>query len=152
MRLIEGEELEEMYKDFVAKDPQVVKLFHTEPGDPYGIPMVKLAGLMIVLWMSKDAIYGQSWSKRGDSGVFHNYFRKDDRLEKLGILSMSGENCDSVTASLIDALVDRALYGMMWICWLAKTEPDVFKMWIKAFFCPSTGIAYEDIERFLFEE
>ena len=80
----------------------------------------------------KGKAYGNSFCKYGHSGVFFNLARKMDRLEMLArksfasnspILDAAGSNPET----FVDTLVDLVNYGVLWLGYIAKTEPEKLK-------------------------
>lgn len=134
-------------------DPHIIDLLYTDhSGDPYGIPIAKLAALQLVFHNCKDAGYGRSWAKRGEVNAFSNTMRKADRLERLGVIVLSGN--DTVVSmahhvALVDTLLDQSNYDLMWVSFIAKVRPDVFEEWLRSTWCKATGIDYDDIEQFI---
>lgn len=114
--------------------------------DPYGIDITQLAALLLTFHSVKDAGYGRSWAKRGASGVYQNVLRKADRLETLAVLNLSPERDDAMGVALVDTIVDLSIYCMMWACYVAKTDKDIFATWMRTEWCVATGIPYEDVE------
>lgn len=120
--------------------------------DPYGVGMVELSALMLTFHMIKDAGYGRSWAKHGEAGVYNNLARKIDRMDTLGLIAMLG-NKDNVPQSYrvahVDALVDLALYCMMWISYISKVRPSDFEFWLMDVFCKASGQSYDVVAGFL---
>lgn len=142
--------------DIIKRDmPQYANLaFRDESSDPYGIPMDRLAAIILWLQQVKDAGYGRSWAKRGEMGVFHNVMRKEDRAEVLAKHAqaiMSGhESVGRPTrVSFIATLVDRVNYCMMWISYIAKVRPEDFIAWLEDDFCIDVGMSVDDVLEFL---
>jgi hypothetical protein len=165
MSIPSTEELEELLEKMFAEHPEYASLLGDgEDFDPYGIPMVKLASILLVYHMSKDAEYGRSWAKRGESGVFHNVMRKGDRfarvaenfakIECTAKVAMAAGDCDydvgfHLRSALIDLLVDTALYCMMWIGYMISKDDRHFMFWIGSVWCAVTGISYDTIEEYI---
>jgi len=122
------EDLKAMLDKVLQANPQMSRLIG-KLEDPYGVPLPKLAALLLGLQAVKDAGYGSSWAKRGEFGVFENYFRKTDRLETLALLVMaaeSGELPRQIGVGLVAQIADGVNYGLMWLSWLARMRPEAF--------------------------
>jgi hypothetical protein len=155
-------DLDELLEQIMNDNPQFERLLgDDQSADPYGIPMVNLASILLTYHMAKDAGYGRSWARRGESGVFHNVMRKGDRmeslfknietLEKLAKVVMSEHESVSqvIRVARIDNLADLALYCMMWISYIMKTTPDDFTEWMRTRWSEATGIPMDDVESYL---
>jgi len=154
--------LEEMIAQVSDDMPQFAMTMCADASDdPYPIPMVKLASLLLVYHMHKDSQYGRSWAKRGEAGVYHNVMRKSDRygqladrLEKLdGIAKvvMSGHRLatDEIHLAFVDLLVDISLYCLMWLDWIAAERPEDVERWVEEVWSNVTGIDVAEIMEFL---
>lgn len=149
---VTAKKLNDMVKTMLGDMPHMRNLLVADrSANPYGVEMVTLAALMQVLHMAKDVGYGRSWSRHGEVGVYQNLVRKDDRLEQLALLTMSGH--DDVTErhriALVDTLIDRALYCMMWVSYIAGVRPEDFEAWLRDSWCRSTGIDFENVMEFI---
>lgn len=80
----------------------------------------------------KGKAYGNSFCKYGHTGVFFNLARKMDRLENLAkkafeknepLLDPSGSNPETI----VDTLVDLTNYGILWLGYIAETQPEKLK-------------------------
>jgi len=147
------EDLKAMLDKVLQANPQMSRLIG-KLEDPYGVPLPKLAALLLGLQAVKDAGYGSSWAKRGEFGVFENYFRKTDRLETLALLVMaaeSGELPRQIGVGLVAQIADGVNYGLMWLSWLARMRPEAFRNWLEDDYCADTGLHYVDVNMFLME-
>lgn len=148
-------DLEEMLEIIKRDMPDYANLtLHDGSTDPYGIPMDRLAAIILWLQRIKDAGYGRSWAKRGEMGVFHNVMRKEDRAETLAQYAqaiMSGHPSVGRTTRVgfIATLVDRVNYCMMWLSYIAKVRPEDFVAWLEDDFCIDVDIDVNDVLDFL---
>lgn len=154
MDIVTTDELNELMKRMSMDMPYMKGLLMSdESKSPYGIELLRLASLMLYLHMAKDAGYGRSWSKHGEVGVYENLMRKDDRLEQLSLLIMSDHDMVERRhrVAFVDVLIDRALYCMMWVSYVAKVRPDDFMAWLEDSWCKSTGVSIEEVAEFVKE-
>lgn len=72
---------------------------------------------------AKEKIYDKSFARRGIVGVWMNVARKYDAIDTLG--RMNGY----FNTTMIDALMDVAVYALKMIVTIHKLRPDVFQEW-----------------------
>lgn len=87
----------------------------------------------------REETYNLSFAKRGESGVWMNLMRKTDRLDRLSNKVFSGEEGNN-GVTLVDTLVDTAMYALKWLAVIKQIRPDDMEMWIATVFCKETGI------------
>ena len=142
---IDWDSIGEEFKDMIEDMPELDAFcFADNSGNPYGVPLLKVAALLLILHASKDAQYGSSWARNGEFGVMLNLKRKEDRLDQLAALSACDDSSQYHVA-LMDTLADRSVYGMMWMSYIARHRPHAFSLWLEQVWCPCTGITYEEI-------
>lgn len=153
--VIDLEEMRKELKEIITQNPEKASLLMDDMSDdPYGVSMLELASMLLLFQEVKDAGYGRSWAKRGDVGVFHNVMRKKDRYEQLGAMleglemsSLSGfiSGREKYKLSMIDLLADIASYCMMWMSYISRKNPELFKKWVEEYWTPFTGIEYDAV-------
>jgi len=75
----------------------------------------------------KEGTYGRSFCKRGEMDIFFNMARKFDRLENM----MLHDKKDEVGEGKTDTVGDEANYGMLWMTYILREKPELFKNWLK---------------------
>lgn len=74
----------------------------------------------------KGASYGDSWQAEGEAvSIFGNVSRKFARLKKMVLYGVKGTSDESK----IDTVADLAVYGILWITYLAMKDPEAYKSW-----------------------
>lgn len=73
----------------------------------------------------KEGTYGRSFCKRGELDIFFNTARKFDRIENMMI---NGAR-DEVGEGTIDTVGDMANYGMLWLTYYIRENPEAFESW-----------------------
>ena len=74
----------------------------------------------------KEGTYGRSFCKRGEMDIFFNMARKFDRLENM----MLHDKKDEVGEGKTDTVGDEANYGMLWMTYILREKPELFKNWL----------------------
>lgn len=94
---------------------------------------------------AREETYQLSFAKRGEAGVWLNLARKYDRLDPLASRVMAQvvagedvENNDGVT--LVDTLVDTAMYALKWLSIIEIIRPEHFTEWLEQVYCRDTGM------------
>lgn len=95
---------------------------------------------------AREKTYQMSFAKRGEVGVWMNLGRKTDRInviatqvfEAVGAHEELGNN----GVTLVDTLVDIAIYAMKWIDVIRATRPMDMEAWIANVFCKDTGMEF----------
>lgn len=92
--------------------------------------------------VAREKTYKRSFAKRGEIGIWMNLARKYDRFEALAPQVLLGAG-NGVT--LIDTLVDTAMYSLKWLDVISKIRPEDFKEWLRTVYCKDTGMTYKDV-------
>lgn len=87
----------------------------------------------------REDTYQLSFAKRGETGVWMNLMRKTDRLDGLCNKVFSGEEGNN-GVTLVDTLVDAAMYALKWLAVIRQIRPEDMEMWVGSVFCKETGI------------
>lgn len=98
---------------------------------------------------AREETYQLSFARRGEVGVWFNLARKYDRLDPLAgrvstqvVTGEEVENNDGVT--LVDTLVDTAMYALKWIAIIRVLRPEHFEKWVEQVYCRDTGMTVEE--------
>ena len=76
-----------------------------------------------MLHEAKEAIYDKSFARRGIVGIWMNVARKYDSIDTLGRLN------SYFTVTMVDALIDVAVYALKMVEAIRKLRPEVFNEW-----------------------
>lgn len=79
---------------------------------------------LYLLSLTKAQQYGNSWCKRGMSGIFYTLARKWDRLEQAfkdgsPIFAVPGEHIE-------ETIKDAAVYFVKWVGYIRQHHPDIW--------------------------
>lgn len=88
---------------------------------------------------AREETYNLSFARRGESGVWMNLARKYDRLDLLASHVLEGAN-GNAGVTLVDNLIDTAMYALKWVAVIRKLRPEDFKAWIEQVYCRDTGM------------
>jgi hypothetical protein len=94
---------------------------------------------LYLLSLTKAPQYGNSWCKRGMSGIFYTIARKWDRLEQAfhcgtPIFYAPGEHIE-------ETIKDAAVYFVKWVGYLGKHHPDVWHSMVSALKCDLNNLS-----------
>lgn len=101
--------------------------------------VIAIAMALMPFHEQREKTYNLSFAKRGETGVWMNLMRKTDRLDGLCAKVFSGEQGNN-GVTLVDTLVDIAVYAMKWLAVIKQIRPEDMEMWIGEVFCKETGI------------
>jgi len=90
---------------------------------------------------AREKTYQMSFAKRGESGVWLNVARKYDRIDELAMVRFDG---NASTFTLIDCLIDVAVYALKWVDLLARLDPLGFAEWVKNVYARDCNISYTE--------
>ena len=93
---------------------------------------------------AREETYKLSFAKRGESGVWLNLARKYDRLDPLAARVLAGDGKEHDGVTLIDTLVDTAMYSLKWLAVIRELRPETFDEWIKQVYCSDTGDTFDE--------
>jgi hypothetical protein len=105
-----------------------------EAGDPLDLDFMEVAEELNALQMRKGQTYGDSWRKRGATGVYQNMGRKWDRGENV----MKRFNYDGEDAianfgvgeeGLVESWADNAVYHIKMLTYIRKFFPKIWEDW-----------------------
>lgn len=83
---------------------------------------------ILELQYKKEGTYGRSWCKRGEMDTFFNTARKFDRIENI---MLNGAK-DEVGESKVDTVGDLTSYGLLWLTYILRNQPEAFMAWVDA--------------------
>lgn len=92
----------------------------------------------------REETYALSFAKRGESGVWMNLMRKTDRLDRLANKVFSGEEVGNAGVTLVDTLVDTAMYALKWLAVIQQVRPGDMERWIAEVYAKEVGMDVED--------
>lgn len=92
---------------------------------------------------SREATYRMSFAKRGEALVWGNLARKYDRIDNLAKDTFDG-NGNNPGVSLVDTLIDLAMYSLKWVAIIRHIRPDDLQAWIERVYCHDTGMELQD--------
>lgn len=102
---------------------------------------------------AREQTYQLSFAKRGETGVWLNLVRKTDRLDPLAARVMTSvvtgeEVLENDGVTLVDTLVDMAMYSLKWLAIIKVIRPDHFHEWLEQVFCKDTGMDMQEAGSF----
>lgn len=89
----------------------------------------ELCAILQPFHVNRESTYRMSFAKRGEVGIWMNLARKYDRID--GLMEQIGKaKIQDIYITLIDTLVDLALYSLKWLAIIRRFEPESFGIWM----------------------
>lgn len=92
---------------------------------------------------AREETYQLSFAKRGEAGVWMNLARKYDRIDLLASRVLSSDDGNN-GVTLVDTLVDTAMYALKWLAVIGQLRPEELLKWIEDVYCRDTGMALDE--------
>ncbi len=108
-----------------------------------------LANGLLPFHRAREFTYQMSFAKRGEIGIWMNLARKYDRIDNLA-RHVFEEVEESAGVSLVDTLVDLALYSLKWLAVIKQLRPEDLEKWIDKVYCHDTSTDPEAAKAFIF--
>lgn len=119
-------------KNFLTKD------FTKEiPVDHHLADVENLVESLMSFHKRRESTYKMSFAKRGEVGIWMNLARKYDRMDGLMEKIVAGD--ESIRLTLIDTLVDLALYALKWLAIIIAYDYKSWESWTE-----ENGVGYSD--------
>lgn len=96
--------------------------------DEHELDVAAIAEALMPFHDAREATYKRSFAKRGEVGIWMNLARKYDRFDALAADVFSDDGKENIT--LIDTLVDLALYSLKWLAVIRRIRPEDMEQWI----------------------
>lgn len=97
----------------------------------------QLMALLALFHEARERTYRLSFAKRGESGIWMNLARKYDRLDGL-VERVLADGVEGDT--LIDTLIDTAVYALKWVAVIKRIRPDDLDKWVRSVYARDTGV------------
>ena len=91
---------------------------------------------------ARESTYAMSFAQRGEIGVWMNLARKYDRIDNLARKTFDDGGSNGVT--LVDTLVDTAMYALKWIAIIKHVREQDLHDWIVRTYCHDTSMSVEE--------
>lgn len=98
----------------------------------------KLMDFLAPFHDERERTYKRSFAKRGEVGVWMNLARKYDRFDAIAP-NVLLNGADGVT--LVDTLVDTAMYSLKWLAVIEKVRPEDLEKWVEQVYAKELGIS-----------
>lgn len=113
-------------------------LEHVDMNDIDTKNIIYVFSALVKLQNDKAKLYGRSYCKYGDIGVFMNLSRKWDRIDNIMHNAMNNGvdkvlhsgSSSTATETFVDTVADMATYSLLWLGYIKETHPDEWERFL----------------------